>query len=366
VPGADLIARLGGDEFAALLVAPPDRQAVLDAAARVITAFKAPFRVFGHEVPTSASLGVAIAAPADTAGDVLRHADIAMYLAKANGRGRFELFEQRMLEAVVGRLGLQNDLRLALEGAGRAQFSLDYQPIVELATGRPVGLEALLRWHHPVQGRVTPAVFVPLAEETGLILPLGRLALELACQDAAPWVSDHPSIHVTVNLSAKQIPDPGLVNQVSTSLARSGLPPAALVLELTESAIMQQPERSASVLRELRDLGVQLAIDDFGTGYSSLSYLQQLPATILKIDRSFLSALERGADGRTLISGIVGLANGLSLATVGEGIETREQAERLRALGCLCGQGLFFAPPLPAREVAAWLDERLGRSVGAV
>jgi len=275
------------------------------------------------------------------------------------------VFEQRMLEAVVGRLGLQADLRAALEADDRRQFSLDYQPIVELATGRPVGLEALLRWHHPQQGRVTPAVFIPLAEETGLIVPLGRLALELACLDAAPWVTDHPSIHVTVNLSARQIPDPGLVHQVATSLARSGLPPAALVLELTESAIMQQPERSASVLRELRALGVQLAIDDFGTGYSSLSYLQQLPATILKIDRSFLAALD-GKDGRTLISGIVGLANGLSLATVGEGVETPEQAERLRALGCLCGQGLFFAPPLPAREVAAWLTERLGRNVGAV
>jgi len=316
-------------------------------------------------VPGSASVGVAIAGPADTAGDVLRHADIAMYLAKANGRARFELFEQRMLEAVVGRLGLQTDLRNALSQEGSGGFFLDYQPIVELATGRPVGLEALLRWEHPDQGRVTPAVFIPLAEETGLIVPLGRRALQLACHDAAQWVHEHGSVHVTVNLSARQIPDPGLVDEVASSLASSGLPPASLVLELTESAIMQQPERSASVLRELRALGVQLAIDDFGTGYSSLSYLQQLPATTLKIDRSFLAGLD-GKDGRTLIRGIVGLANGLSLATVAEGIETAEQAAQLRQLGCLCGQGLYFAPPLPVAEVAPWLDERLGRSMSVV
>ena len=365
VPGADVIARLGGDEFAALLAAPTDRLVVLDAAQRVTNAFKAPFRVFGREVPGSASVGVAIAGPADTAGDVLRHADIAMYLAKANGRARYEVFEQRMLEAVVGRLGLQADLRHALAQDGTGGFFLDYQPIVELATGRPVGLEALLRWEHPDQGRVTPAVFIPLAEETGLIVPLGRRALQLACQDAAQWVAEHASLHVTVNLSARQIPDPGLVEEVASSLAASGLPPAALVLELTESAIMQQPERSASVLRELRALGVQLAIDDFGTGYSSLSYLQQLPATTLKIDRSFLEGLG-GKDGRTLIRGIVGLANGLSLTTVAEGIETAEQAALVRQLGCMCGQGLFFAPPLPVNEVAAWLDERLGRSVSAV
>jgi diguanylate cyclase (GGDEF)-like protein/PAS domain S-box-containing protein len=365
VPDADVIARLGGDEFAALLAAPADRQTVTDAAQRVTNAFKAPFRVFGREVPGSASVGVAIAGPADTAGDVLRHADIAMYLAKANGRARFELFEQRMLEAVVGRLGLQADLRHALAQDGPGGFFLDYQPIVELATGRPVGLEALLRWEHPDQGRITPAVFIPLAEETGLIVPLGRRALQLACHDAAQWVQGHAALHVTVNLSARQIPDPGLVDEVASSLAASGLPPAALVLELTESAIMQQPERSASVLRELRALGVQLAIDDFGTGYSSLSYLQQLPATTLKIDRSFLAGLD-GKDGRTLIRGIVGLANGLSLITVAEGIETAEQAAMVRKLGCMCGQGLFFAPPLPVAEVAAWLDERLGRSVSAV
>jgi diguanylate cyclase (GGDEF)-like protein/PAS domain S-box-containing protein len=365
LPDAEVIARLGGDEFAALLAAPPTRLEVIEAAERVTHSFKVPFRVFGREVPGSASVGVAIAGPADTAGDVLRHADVAMYLAKSNGRARYEVFEQRMLEAVVGRLGLQSDLRRALADEGTREFYLDYQPIIELATGKPVGLEALLRWDHPEQGRITPAVFVPLAGETGLIVPLGRRALQLACQDAAVWVGCHPSLHVTVNLSARQIPDPGLVNEVHTALAQSGMPPAGLVLELTESAIMQQPERSASVLRELRALGVQLAIDDFGTGYSSLSYLQQLPATILKIDRSFLQGLE-GKDGRTLVRGIIGLANGLSLTTVAEGIEQREQAEALRRMGCLCGQGLFFAPPLPAREVAGWLEGRLGRSVGAV
>ncbi len=357
VGAQDVVARLGGDEFAVLLESPRDRQAVLDIAQRITSALKVPFRVFGRETAGSASLGVAIAEPIDSAGDVLRHADVAMYLAKANGRGRYELFEPRMLESVVGRLGLQSDLRRALDNPDSREFLLDYQPIMELATQRVVGVEALIRWDHPVQGRITPAVFVPLAEETGLIIPLGRRALHLACSDSAPWVREYPGMHVTVNLSARQLPDPALAAEVSNALARSGLPPASLVLELTESAIMQQPERSAQVFRELRGLGVRLAIDDFGTGYSSLSYLQQLPAAILKIDRSFLTSLDQGPNGATLVRGIIGLANGLGLITVAEGIETEEQATILRALGCSCGQGLLFSPPLPASQVSSWLDD---------
>jgi EAL domain-containing protein (putative c-di-GMP-specific phosphodiesterase class I) len=189
-----------------------------------------------------------------------------------------------------------------------------------------------------------------------LIVPLGRRALRLACRDSAAWVRDHPGIHITVNLSARQIPDPALSSEVSAALAASHLPPGALVLELTESAIMQQPERSAQVFRELRKLGVRLAIDDFGTGYSSLSYLQQLPASILKIDRSFLTSLDPGhPEGATLVRGIIGLANGLGLTTVAEGIETPQQAEILSELGCSYGQGLHFAPPLPSAEVAGRL-----------
>jgi len=359
VGSQDIVARLGGDEFAVLLEAPRDRQAVLDVTHRITSALKVPFRVFGREMAVAASVGVAIAELADTAGDVLRHADIAMYLAKSNGRGRFEVFEPRMLEAVVGRLGLQADLRRALDDPASREFLLDYQPIVELESGRVVGLEALIRWDHPVQGRITPAVFVPLAEETGLIIPLGRRALRLACRDAAPWVRDYPGMHVTVNLSARQIPDPALTAEVAAALTASGLPPAALVLELTESAIMQQPERSAQMFRELGGLGVRLAIDDFGTGYSSLSYLQQLPASILKIDRSFLTPLDRAKpDGSTLIRGIIGLARGLGLTTVAEGIETGEQAELLEALGCAYGQGLLFAPPLAAANVREWIEAR--------
>ena len=356
VGAQDVVARLGGDEFAVLLESPRDRQAVLDTAHRITNALKLPFRVFGRETAGSASVGVALAEPADTAGDILRHADIAMYLAKANGRGRYEVFEPRMLEAVVGRLGLQADLRRALDDEHSSEFLLDYQPIVELASGRVVGLEALIRWDHPVQGRITPSLFVPLAEETGLIVPLGRRALRLACRDSAAWVRDHPGIHITVNLSARQIPDPALSSEVSAALAASHLPPGALVLELTESAIMQQPERSAQVFRELRKLGVRLAIDDFGTGYSSLSYLQQLPASILKIDRSFLTTLDpEHPEGATLVRGIIGLANGLGLTTVAEGIETPQQAEILSELGCSYGQGLHFAPPLPSAEVAGRL-----------
>ena len=330
---------------------------MLDIAQRITSALKVPFRVFGRETAGSASVGVAIPDPVDSAGDVLRHADVAMYLAKANGRGRYELFEPRMLESVVGRLGLQADLRRALDDPHSREFLFDYQPIVDLATLKVVGVEALIRWDHPVQGRIAPAVFVPLAEETGLIIPLGRRVLHLACRDSAPWVREYPGMHVTVNLSARQLPDPALAAEVANALAASGLPPASLVLELTESAIMQQPERSAQVFRELRGLGVRLAIDDFGTGYSSLSYLQQLPAAILKIDRSFLTSLDQGPNGATLVKGIIGLANGLGLITVAEGIETEEQATILRALGCSCGQGLLFSPPLPAARVSDWLDD---------
>jgi diguanylate cyclase (GGDEF)-like protein/PAS domain S-box-containing protein len=357
VGAQDAVARLGGDEFAVLLEAPRDRHAALEIAHRITSALKVPFRVFGRETAGSASVGVAIAEPGDSAGDVLKHADIAMYLAKANGRARYEVFEPRMLESVVGRLGLQADLRRALDDEDGAEFLLDYQPIVDLQTQRVIGVEALLRWDHPVQGRITPTVFVPLAEETGLIIPLGRRALHLACRDSAPWVRKHPGMHVTVNLSARQIPDPALAAEVSLALATSGLPPASLVLELTESAIMQQPERSAQVFRELRGLGVRLALDDFGTGYSSLSYLQQLPATILKIDRSFLAPLSQGPDGATLVHGIIGLARGLGLTTVAEGIETEAQATILRTLGCTCGQGLYFSPPLAAATMSKWLED---------
>ncbi len=353
---SDTVARLGGDEFAVLLDGGRTRDEVMEAARRITGVFQTPFQIQGRELPVSASVGLVMAGAGDASGDLLRHADVAMYLAKANGRGRLEVFEPRMLEAVVGRLALQADLRRALEDPDRDEFLLHYQPMISLETGRPIGLEALVRWDHPTQGRVSPTLFVPLAEETGLILPLGRRILNLACRDAVSWGAPHHGVHVTVNLSARQIPDPALVNEVRAALSDSGLPPRHLVLEVTESAVMQQPERSAQVLAELRALGVRSAIDDFGTGYSSLSYLHQLPVDILKIDRSFLSALDRGADGLTLIRGIVGLANGLNLTAVAEGVETLPQAAALREIGCPAGQGLLFAPPMMAELVERWLE----------
>lgn len=356
VRDSDTVARLGGDEFAVLLDGGRTREEVLDAARRITSAFQTPFQIQGRELPVSASVGLVLAGPGDASGDLLRHADVAMYLAKANGRGRLEVFEPRMLEAVVGRLALQADLRRALEDPERNEFLLHYQPMISLETGRPIGMEALARWDHPTQGRISPTLFVPLAEETGLILPLGRRILNLACQDAVSWGAPHHGVHVTVNLSARQIPDPALVREVRAALTDSGLPPRHLVLEVTESAVMQQPERSAQVLAELRALGVRSAIDDFGTGYSSLSYLHQLPVDILKIDRSFLSALDRGDEGMTLIRGIVGLANGLNLMAVAEGVETLAQAAALREIGCPAGQGLLFAPPMMTEMVERWLE----------
>jgi len=277
-----------------------------------------------------------------------------MYLAKSRGRGQTALFEPAMHTVAVTRLDLLSDLRHAIE---RHELRVVYQPIHSLETQALVGVEALARWRHPTRGLVPPLSFIPIAEESGLITPIGRWVLEQACRDAQGWRTRNPELAtmtVAVNLSGRQIPEPSLLLDVQRALDEAGLPPEALVLELTESVLLEHTEQARAVMDCLKMLGVGLAIDDFGTGYSSLSYLQQLPLDILKIDRSFVERMETDAGGEGLARAVIGLAASLSLRTVAEGIEHPAQAERLYALGCTRGQGYFYSAALPADQLEAY------------
>jgi diguanylate cyclase (GGDEF)-like protein/PAS domain S-box-containing protein len=346
---ADTIARVGGDEFAILLEASPDGDAIATAA-RVHDLLEQPFMFDGREVFAHASIGIAFAG-STTSGDLgaeqlLRNADLAMYIAKEQGKAQWRIYETEMHQAVYDRLELKNDLELAIE---RGELSLHYQPIVRLATGTPSAFEALLRWQHPTRGNVPPLDFIPLAEETGLIVQIGRRVLQAACHDAVRLnaaMGGRGTIRVGVNLSARQLQRPELIEEVRGALASSTLAPELLVLELTESVMMRDIDLSTRRLGELKELGVLLALDDFGTGYSSLNYIQRFPIDILKIDKSFTDALGRGRDGR-LTEAIVGLANALELVQIAEGIEQPAQSERLLSLGCELGQGYLFSPALP-------------------
>jgi len=346
----DTVARLGGDEFAVLLkwMEPVRAQRVAD---RIVAEMKAAFQLQGHEICISVSLGLATAGQGgERADELLRNADVAMYCAKARGKGLCEVYHPEMYSAVRERLELEGELRRAVDAG---QFTLCYQPTVSLTTGRVVCIEALLRWHHPVRGLIQPAQFIPLAEETDLIIPIGRWVLNQACAQLRRWREQYPATapdSVAVNLSVKQLSRPDLVFQVREALQASGLPPGALVLEITESVLMQSSDLFLGCLQALRDLGVRLAIDDFGTGYSSLSYLRWLPANILKMDKSFLQGIESNDRVASLVAGILNLARSLGLETVAEGIERPAQLVQLQALGCDLGQGYYFGKPLSATE----------------
>ncbi|NOT43848.1 MAG: EAL domain-containing protein, partial [Acidobacteria bacterium] len=347
----DTVARLGGDEFAVLIDDPESGESIASVAERIASAFQEPFALDEREVMASASIGVALAEQGDTAEDLLRNADLAMYLAKGRGRGQSAIFEPEMHEAMLTRLELQADLRHALE---RGELTVHYQPIHALDTQRLIGVEALLRWQHPTRGPVSPAVFVPIAEDTGLIVGIGRWVLQQACLDLRQWQNDlgpQAPERVSVNVSGRQLPDPQLFDLVQAALAVADLPPGALVLELTESILMKHTDQTLSVMHRLRALGVRIAIDDFGTGYSSLSYLQRLPVDILKIDRAFVERLETDGSASALVRAIVGLGHSLSLHTVAEGIETVRQAELLRGLGCEQGQGYLFGKPMSTSDL---------------
>ncbi|HEU5449950.1 MAG TPA: EAL domain-containing protein, partial [Acidimicrobiia bacterium] len=354
---SDTVARLGGDEFAVLLEDTPTG-AALDVARRLEEALESPFSIDGHQVFARASIGVATGEGGkQTADELLRNADLAMYMAKGRETTRHASFEPGMHTAVLERLEMEADLRRALQAG---EFFLHYQPVVRLADASVVGMEALIRWKRGGDV-VSPAVFIPVAEETGLIVAIGQWVVSEACRQAAAWQREHalqPPLRLSVNLSARQLQDPGLVPDVEQVLNACGLDPNCLVIEITESLLMSDPDVAVQRLRHLKDLGVRLAIDDFGTGYSSLSYLRRFPVDVLKIDRSFVAALGAGPEDAALAHAIVKLGHTLKLNIVAEGIETPEQLSELRSLGCEYGQGYLFAAPLGVDAVAALLADR--------
>ena len=353
---ADTTARLGGDEFAVLLEEVDCRQATLAAVQRLIDSLADPFPLEGKSVDITASAGIAFAgAGATRSEELLRNADIAMYMAKTRGKGVYEVFEPQMHEAALRRLDLKADLQRAID---HQEFVLHYQPIVRLDTGRIAGFESLVRWMHPVRGLVGPGEFIPLAEETHLIVPLGRWVLEEACRQARTWQSLYGT-SMSVNLSRRQLDQPDLVEQVEGVLERTAMVPAALTLEITESIVMHDASSTAAVLRQLRGLGVRVAIDDFGTGYSSLATLRQLPIDVLKIDKAFVDGVAGSAEDAVVVGAVVELARGLGLMTVAEGIEEPSQVEALRRFGCDLGQGYLYARPMPAGDALRLLRDEV-------
>ena len=354
--GCDTVARLGGDEFAVLLENARTEAEASRVAERIALALRTPIElVSGNTVRVSASIGIARADVAETVDELMRNADVAMYAAKSGSRGQHVFFDPSMHTALVDRVMLESDMR---RGVDDREFWVAYQPIVDLTTREVTGMEALARWRHPLKGAIPPAAFIPVAEETGLIMPIGRMVLDEACRQCAEWnrmPGRQRPLTITVNLSGRQLQSPEVAQDVRDALAGSGLEAGHLVLEITETVVMDNNRNTLERLRELKTLGIRLAIDDFGTGYSSLSYLQQFPVDILKIDRSFTSGLTRGPNEDALARTIIALGELLTLRTIAEGVEQEGQHERLRALGCDYGQGYLFSKPIPARAVTAML-----------
>jgi diguanylate cyclase (GGDEF)-like protein/PAS domain S-box-containing protein len=352
-PG-DTVARLGGDEFGMLLEdidATAPAQVVAD---RIAETLQHPFILEGREVFVTASIGLALTEAGDLRPEsILRDADMAMYRAKSNGKARCEVFDKGMSEQAVAQLELEIDLRGAL---ARRDFTLHYQPIVDLATGRVTEMEALIRWAHPARGLLPPGDFITITEVTGLIVPVGNWVLMEACRQMREWQRLFPSLTVSVNLSARQLQEASLYRDVAEALRESGLHPSSLKLEITESVLMADASAALSKLRALKELGVLIAIDDFGTGYSSFSYLNRFPVNTLKVDKSFIHPLVEAPDNAAIVRAIVTLAASLNLSVTAEGIETEAQLQELRALGCQCGQGHYFARALAADTISALMQ----------
>lgn len=353
----DTVARLGGDEFTVLLEDINDVSDPTRVAERVHKELESPFHVGGHVVYTSVSIGIALSGAGYEAPDqILRDADTAMYRAKALGKARHEVFDTGMHARAVALLQLETDLRRAIE---RGEFQLHYQPIVTLVGGRIVGFEALVRWLHPQRGLLPPSEFVTVAEETGLMLPIGQWVLEEACRTARAWSDQfRQPLVIAVNLSNRQFAQPDLPEQVSAVLRDAGLPPGRLKLEITESVIMEHGEAVTRTLHRLRDLGVELYVDDFGTGYSSFSVLHRFPISALKIDRTFVHALGKDGEGSEIVKTILTLARNLKLNVIAEGVETRLQLQRLKTFKCPQAQGAVFAEPMPESAVPGLLSHQ--------
>jgi diguanylate cyclase (GGDEF)-like protein len=355
---ADTAARLGGDEFAVLLEDLADAEEAVLVAQRISAALHAPVVIEGREVFVSCSLGIAVGRV--SAPELLRQADVAMYRAKAEGKGCHRVYEESMQAEVVERLELEGELLHAIE---RDEIAVHYQPVIALEGETLAGFEALARWTHPTRGLVPPPQFIPLAEDNGSIVALGRQILRTACRQAARWRDEFPSAEpriMSVNLSGRQLEDPNIVSDVAAALADSGLPAAALVLEITETVLMHDTEATIARLTALKALGVRLAVDDFGTGYSSLRYLRRFPIDILKMAKPFVDGLTVDDEGRALGRAIVELATSLKLACIAEGIEDPGQAAALHRLGCGLGQGFHFARPMAPEEIAALMVQPAG------
>jgi len=352
--GEHTVARLGGDEFAVLLDDIHDVHDATRVADRIQRALTLPFHLSGHEMFTSVSIGIALSATGyDQPEDLLRDADTAMYRAKALGKARYEVFDAAMRSRAVARLQLENDLRRAIE---QQEIRVYYQPILSLQSGKLAGFEALARWLHPSSRLVSPSEFIPVAEETGLILPIGRQVLHEACRQMFAWQNQDassPGLTISVNLSARQFMQPGLIEQVKQVLTATGLDPGLLKLEITESVMMENPDAATALLLQLSALGIALAIDDFGTGYSSLSYLDRFPFDTLKIDRSFVSGMGANGENSEIVQTIITLAHNLGMDVVAEGVEKPEQLAHLRTLGCEFGQGFYFSRPVDGYAAAA-------------
>jgi diguanylate cyclase (GGDEF)-like protein len=355
------VARVSGDEFVILLPAVADGEAVA-VARRVTAAFDEAFRLAGDEIFVTASVGLAYADGRRSAAGLVSDADAAMYRAKSRGRNRFEVFDETMRASSAERLRLEADLRRAIP---RRELDLRYQPLVALSDGRVAGFEVLLRWQHPERGLLAPDAFIPIAEETGLIRPIGHVVLDGAIRQAAEWLrtgTPLPPLGVAVNVSARQLHDPEFVTRVAALLRRHGLRPELLGLEITETVLMEDSDGALRTLAELRALGVRLILDDFGTGYSSLAYIQRFPLDRLKLDRSFTQALTPGSPTGEIVAAITRMAAALGVAVVAEGVETSEQREHLRALGCAFAQGFLFTPPLDAEAAAALIAPAVPRA----
>ena len=351
----DSVARIGGDEFVVVLTGVAHKSDVSAIAQKVLDALSRPFMLEGREVFISASVGIA-SFPRDGQDEttLLKNADSAMYHAKERGKGNYQFYAAEMNETALERLSLVNDLHRALE---RDEFFLCYQPQVNIRSGAITGIEALIRWRHPRKGVISPMTFIPIAEETRLIMPIGQWVLRTACRQAMEWHKQGFELTLAVNLSAMQVEEHNLVELVEETLSETGMDPKYLELELTENILIERPDIIYNVFQQLRERGVRLAIDDFGTGYSSLSYLSKLPIDKLKIDRSFVSDLARSADDRSIVEAIISMAHSLRLKAIAEGVETEEQREILRRLNCDELQGYIFSPPLTRDDLSARLRE---------
>jgi diguanylate cyclase (GGDEF)-like protein len=354
---ADTVARLGGDEFVIVCEDPDHQLQVFALASRLADAVAVPFVLEDQEISLTLSIGIAFGSGAsdESADSLLRDADAAMYRAKAAGRNRAEVFDADMRSLAAARAESEDELRAAIDNG---ELVVRYQPVLSLATNEAVGIEALVRWEHPTRGSLAAGEFIPLAEETGLIVPLGSYVLREACRQAAAWRTKPSTpllVSLSVNLSGRQLLAPGLVDEVRSALVDSGLAPGNLCLEITEYVLVDDARASRAALEALKAIGVRIAVDDFGTGYASLAYLKEFPVDVLKIDRTFTAGIVRDRHDRVIVSAVVDLARAFGLTTIAEGVETEEQMLMLRSLNCEAAQGFWWSPPLLPDELAAWM-----------